>query len=95
MVETRKYLDASEVAVGDVVQAFNGAFGSCIVTRIEAVDNYPEPLVHLARPMARVDAQGSVWTHHESFSAYMGQLLSGYEVFVTGASGRKDNRGEE
>jgi hypothetical protein len=93
MQETRKYQDASEVAVGDVVQSFEGAFGSSIITRIEAVEGH-EPLVHLARPMARMDVSGGVWTHTENYSAYLSSIVANFQVYVTGPSMWKDTRAE-
>lgn len=85
----RKYLNAGEVAIGDKVHSFNGAFATSIVERIE--ETAFDKLVHLARPIMRADATGGAWIYVERYSAYMSQFLSAFEVYVTGASGNKDN----
>jgi len=91
----RKYTGAEEVAVGDVVQAFEeDSFDTAIVTKIEPLSSGDDSLVHLARPMVRVDGQGAVWMHYEAYSVYMTKLVSFFDVLLAGASGNKDNRGE-
>ncbi len=88
-ITPRSYKSADEIAIGDVV-VMNGddinAFASTIVARIQDGNAY------LVRPMCHADETGGVWTHEERYSVSLESLFKNFRVYVTGASGRKDNR---
>lgn len=86
----RKYRDDEEIRVGDVVDANFGAFACCIVSKIENTKD--DRLIHLSRPMMKVDTTGGEWIYVEHFAAFEKSFRKNYSVYTRGVSGEVDNR---
>ncbi len=85
MKETRKYSSDETPALGDVVQLCGGPFGSSVVTRIKGEWAMCE------RVHASVGATGQIQFGVERVEVTVNRLRE-MPVFVTGPSGRIDNR---
>ncbi len=94
MKHTRSYSEDETPQVGDVIQLFEGAFGAGVITRIT-----PNPLKYgdtwavVERTHASVSEHGhQVQIGLERVEVPLHRIKSEMPVFVTGPSGRIDNR---
>jgi len=87
-MESRHYRSDERPEIGDIVEAFDGAYGTAIITSIK------DGLAFLERPHMNVQRIGLIVTpaiQVERFNMSLDNLQS-FKVFVTGPSGNRDNR---
>jgi hypothetical protein len=89
--ETRKYRPDEEPRVGDVLKAFRGSFSSTIIVRAHEKDG-DQPTFDLERLNASLHLGTMSISVERIGHVSLESIVSNYEVFVTGASDKVENR---